>query len=709
MGIFISYSHADTQEIVKIVELLKSSTDQDIWFDHELRGGDHYFSIIANQILKNEYFVFVVSDNSVSSDWCIHELEFAMAEKRKIIAIWLDNINIPAQVKFIIQNTHYINWYGTGSERFKESISKCFSGEASVLNTKAQEISENDERSSLRAGKKYFVTDKEIIRIQHLLELESKNIYSECFKPENAVYLGLAYELGIKTERDEKKAELYYKAGMFKGSSDASYLYAAFMADRDPDCIENYLAMMKDAAEKGSVIAMTHYGDICYDGSYGVPKDMEKAVELWKKAADAGSPAAQYYMAFMFRNGIGVEKDPGISLMYALSSMEYEFPRAYRNIAFLYEYGEFVDKDLEKAKEYFKKAIDLGDHLSLCYLGGIYKFDEGNNDESVKCYKQAVEYANEGKIKSGIPYFRMGQSYLFGTGVEKDLELSVKYYLQAAERNHKKAKSYVVSNIRNLEDDEKKLSYLLQASEYNCDGADYYIGTYYYDKKDMEKAKEYYILGAQKGDVFCIQVLISKYYGRVFADENTRDRTLALKYFRLLFSLAGADTLNILRDVEQLSIYYYGYALELDYDLENGKPDTALALHYYAKSLETDHQMINNIIFFAVRGFLFPEESRSGLPHDVIHSEEILDIIYKEICLLENGERKLYKELGDDILGYLVDGHRHIAGCYKTGRDVQKNREKKEYHDSVADYYADIRRSGVHKSWVKAKDQTAES
>ena len=85
-GAFISYSHVDTDAVRDLVGLISNQVQFPVWYDNNLHGGDHYFSIIAERILKYEYFIFVVSPHSVCSEFCTMELEFAKSEKRKIIA-----------------------------------------------------------------------------------------------------------------------------------------------------------------------------------------------------------------------------------------------------------------------------------------------------------------------------------------------------------------------------------------------------------------------------------------------------------------------------------------------------------------------------------------------------------------------------------------------------------------------------------------------
>lgn len=124
--IFISYSHKDSKEVKKIAEIILETTGKKVWYDTSLRGGEHYFSKIANQIAACSYFVFVVSDNSVHSDWCKRELEFAANENKRIIAVWLENIDIDPQIRLIISSTHYVTYNPLNRKQFLEDIQRTF-------------------------------------------------------------------------------------------------------------------------------------------------------------------------------------------------------------------------------------------------------------------------------------------------------------------------------------------------------------------------------------------------------------------------------------------------------------------------------------------------------------------------------------------------------------------------------------------------------
>jgi len=745
-GIFVSYSHRDSKIVERIVETLKETSGQEVWFDYKLRGGENYFSVIAEQILKNKYFVFIVSTHSVESDWCIRELEFAASEGKHIIAIWLDNIDVPPGVKLIIQNTHYVNWYSTTGNFFSRSVELAFKED----NVPKETVGTDD---APEKEQKYFLGKDERKRLADLLQAEADGMHSLCFEPENANLLGIAYELGLSVEVDLKKAELYYKASKHSGNVDGQFLHASlelqikserqkYLSDMmlaakkgsveappelgDPNYgeyefsssekaykyyeraatknkseMQECCSDMIQAAENGSVFALTRVGDFCYNGENEFPVDKEKAYKYYELAAKKNDAKALYYTAYGYRHGEVLPQDPELAYIYTLKSMEKEFPRAYRMMGYMYEGGDWVERDYKKAIELFDEAIRRGDYLSYAEKGYLYG-KLGQLDKKVECYKKAGELAEKGEIKSGIPFYRLGVLYETGDGVNKNLELAVQYYLKAAERKHKRSIENVVLDILTLDED-KKLQYLQRAHSLNCKGAASALGEIEETKRTSDAgmlsdiAIKYYESGAETGDLFCVLKLIN-YYSCAITDRTTlkhEDRSSAIKWLSFLFANSSfvQEMNNLHRD---LSAYYYAYAIELDYDPDTNKPDREFVLYYFRKAIEENPSLIPNIVHLAVNGYLFPDKSNSRLTIDVLHAEELLKLVADHFSNYYSDIKKKHsEEVADDKLDKLVellqDGYFFIAKCYKKGKYVAKDTKKaREYHQFAKNIFINL-------------------
>lgn len=588
-GVFISYSHADSTAVRELVSVISKELNFPVWYDNNLHGGDHYFSIIAERILKYEYFIFVVSPNSVSSEFCTMELEFAKSEKRKILAVWLEDFMPPPRIRMVISHTHYIRVFALSPVGLREELRQALMGEQLSVDVTSDQQAVSDR---ILEGYKYFLRAEEKKKIQYLLQLESQGKYGSCYEPDAAVLLGLAYELGVHTEKNPRMAEYYYRIAAHKGSADGEYLYLAMELESGKANIADTTERMRELADNGSLMAMVYWGDDVYNGRYHQRPNKEQAYRWWRIAADQHHPEAQYYMAFGYRSGeVGVT-DPLLAMMYAKESEEGGFPRAHRLQGFLYRRGEFVEKDDEKAIACYQKAVDMGDFLSLNYIGDV-EWYRGNKELAVTFYRQAVEYADAGRIKSGVPYYNLGFSYRKGEGQEKDSRQACEMYLKGASRNHANSQKWAALTIyQDLDDPQVQIPLLEEASRYNCRRAEFYLGKLMEDKLEDKsagsaEALKWYELGVDKGDVDCMRYAM-EYYSAVANPQAFRNREKALAVMRLFFSMWDADQ----QEVEEksgftfsIAYYYQLYAFELASTPKTGKADRELSLFYARKCL----------------------------------------------------------------------------------------------------------------------------
>lgn len=677
-GVFISYSHKDAEIVEKIARMVKDTGAVNVWYDIGLRGGRNFFSVIANQIIESRFFVFVVSAESAKSDWCLRELEFAASERKIIVPIWLENTPVSPRVKLVIQNLHYINYYLTSDEEFYHAIQNAFSEDAMLQNVNTS-MEDGDRDTAWEHT--YFLTKEQLKTIEFLISIEKQDKYSVCFQPEHAILLGLAYEMGIKVKVNLKKARLYYRVSAFRGNHDGKYLYASLRRKQSEGDSKELFAEMTDAAKHHSIFALTYLGDDYYFGRNGCEKNIEKAFSYYKEAAAAGGITAMYYMAYGYWKGEGVQADPELACMYALMAKEYGFPRSYRILGYLYEYGDFFEQDYSQAIEHYREAVNRGDYTAFCSAGRVYG-KIGNIEKKAELYKRAVDLADAGKINTGLPYYRMGCLYEDGEGVSKDLGRAVEYYLQAAARQNASSLKYTVSTIMDIENSEQREAYLHQAFDLGCKDAAYQLGIIEKEKGDSENLSEeaikYFVFGAESGDNQCVLELVNAYSWVLGHGEGRKNRSEAIRWFEFLFAHADEDFLSHLRAYNVLQVYYYAFAIELDYDPDYNMPDRKLVQLYFEKSLNESPMFFGIIVRFIVDEYLFPNRNNLGLSLDVLHAEEMMEMLEKYIdkyhaFLLQQKEADA-AENWDELTEKFERGYKKIGECYRVGNGVKKSR-----------------------------------
>ena len=88
--IFISYSHKDEKNVFPVIEKLQEQYN--VWFDKEgIKYSDKYDNVIANHIANCELFIFMVSKNSLTSEYCEFEINLAERKKRPFFNVLIED------------------------------------------------------------------------------------------------------------------------------------------------------------------------------------------------------------------------------------------------------------------------------------------------------------------------------------------------------------------------------------------------------------------------------------------------------------------------------------------------------------------------------------------------------------------------------------------------------------------------------------------
>ena len=86
MRVFLSYSRKD-ESVVKALARGLEAAHREVWFDHDLVGGDAWWDSILTNIRDTSVFIFALSDASLHSKPCRLELDYALALDRPILPV----------------------------------------------------------------------------------------------------------------------------------------------------------------------------------------------------------------------------------------------------------------------------------------------------------------------------------------------------------------------------------------------------------------------------------------------------------------------------------------------------------------------------------------------------------------------------------------------------------------------------------------------
>lgn len=205
-------------------------------------------------------------------------------------------------------------------------------------------------------------------------------------------FLGQIYEFGHQSvvKRDKLKAREYRQKGAEMGDS----LCALKMADctNDPkeknqiynETYETVLTL----AENGDIYAMFEIARL-FHFAYEAIKNIDKAKFWYSQSAKAGYWSALNNLGNLYSE----EKDEKTAIQYYQKAVDIGYASAMGNLAWYYQIGDVIPRNISKAKELFKMAAENGDSSAQCKLGSDYLDDE-EYTEAYKWLELAIANGN---------------------------------------------------------------------------------------------------------------------------------------------------------------------------------------------------------------------------------------------------------------------------------------------------------------------------
>ena len=430
--VFISYSHHDRDTCNKIDSILGKYEGFDVWFDRGLTPGEVFRRQIVEVIRESGYFIILLSDASVQSDWCIDEVEYAKKLHKKILPIWVENVELPDELDMILQRYHSLFWYLRSSDtQFETSLMSMF--DTPVDDTQGQAL----------VGYGNHFSEKVNLQMKTLLAKERQEKFADCYQPENAIELGKAYLFGGPCAVNRHKAYHYFKTAEYFGNRDAEfYLLEMQLEDQERETWDEpdaefcgpIVERIRQLAEEGSVPAKLYLANMYWHGHYGVEADMVKSAALYEECARLGNARAQFVMASNYYNGEGVEQNYELAKMYANLALEQKYIYAWRRWGKFYRDGLAVPQNYEKARACYEKGAKMGDFNCYNKVADMLYHGWGSEVD----FKGAVEYFEKGEKAPAFSQryclqrskMALGRAYENGQGVEKDLKTASDKYLE---------------------------------------------------------------------------------------------------------------------------------------------------------------------------------------------------------------------------------------------------------------------------------------
>jgi TPR repeat protein len=249
--------------------------------------------------------------------------------------------------------------------------------------------------------------------------------------------------------------------------------------------------------------------------AYFNAKSYDKALRCCQQAATAGSLAAQYTLARMYKGGRGTKQSWTNALEWYLKAAEQGYPLAQVALGEMYELGSGVDQSQDKAMEWYRKVAESDDSLpgwnKACVIRARVNLALMHcNGEDVRTYTledvllfhAAAELAMPGYHGTRVMH-ELGTIHYTGNGIRKNTQLGMQWWQKAANKGH--AESHYRLGCAHKERNEMRFlieSWTKAAEQGHCEAA-YNLGNLYAEQKpgmtSLKKAKKWWLKAANRG------------------------------------------------------------------------------------------------------------------------------------------------------------------------------------------------------------------
>jgi TolB-like protein/tetratricopeptide (TPR) repeat protein len=119
--VFVSYSHQDEALVSREIRWLQEQ-GVNVWYDTQIQAGSEWSDALANAISRCSRFLYFITPNSVATENCRRELNHAVEEGRSVLAVHLEETDVPGGIRLNLNNRQAIFKYRLKLEEYRSTL-----------------------------------------------------------------------------------------------------------------------------------------------------------------------------------------------------------------------------------------------------------------------------------------------------------------------------------------------------------------------------------------------------------------------------------------------------------------------------------------------------------------------------------------------------------------------------------------------------------
>ncbi|MCH9809083.1 MAG: CHAT domain-containing protein [Alphaproteobacteria bacterium] len=272
--------------------------------------------------------------------------------------------------------------------------------------------------------------------VEQRIGLGKLELLAQAGSTEAMLHLADVHKFGKVTPKDFAAAERWYLKAARSGNKKAVQRLVGLGSSyrkgkKVPRDYASALRLYRAAADHGSAAANAHLGWM-FSRGLGVKRDYAAAAAAYELGARGGVAWANNNLAWLYQNGgYGLAKNYERSFELTRQGARRKSSWAMGNLGWLYENGYGVEKDVEIAAVWYRKAADAGNDLARANLGNLYRNGWGVKRDYKRAFKLLRKAADAG---NAYAMRRLGGMHARGQGVDRDDFEAARWFERAAER-----------------------------------------------------------------------------------------------------------------------------------------------------------------------------------------------------------------------------------------------------------------------------------
>ncbi|OJW52225.1 MAG: hypothetical protein BGO67_05375 [Alphaproteobacteria bacterium 41-28] len=191
--------------------------------------------------------------------------------------------------------------------------------------------------------------------------------------------------------------------------------------------------------------AQTLLGRAYFDG-WGVPQNESEGIQWFQKAAEQGDVDALNRLAYAYDTGRGIRKDVKKAADLTLQAAKQGLAAAQCNAGHVYFFGRHgIKKDQKKALEWYLLSAEQGYADAQAEAGYILSFKKKKYAEGMEWLLKADQQGHQ------IAAYNIAVMYEEGKGVKKNKEEAKRWYQKSADQGYRPAQEKLARDfVRSL-------------------------------------------------------------------------------------------------------------------------------------------------------------------------------------------------------------------------------------------------------------------